>query len=81
MSNKLSEVGNIVFPKKGLVTKAQDKLYSGISTVKSTVRKVTGQPDPNYHLKVCGIILLLAFLGLNIFTYLKEGVNAITYFL
>ena len=34
-----------------------------------------------FYLKLFGIILVLAFLGLNIFTYLKGGVDAITYFI
>jgi len=64
--SKVSQVGNIV--------------YDAGMNVGEAIGLVKREPWYIYWLKVLGIILVLSFLGLNIFTYLKEGVDAITYF-
>ncbi len=64
--SKVSQVGNIV--------------YDAGMNVGQAIGLVKREPWYIYWLKALGIVLVLSFLGLNIFTYLKEGVDAITYF-
>jgi len=79
----VSEIGSKV---SGLGTSAKEGLSSVGNTVYDAGRNIgvsLGLVEPWYYfyLRIGGVILLLAFLGLNIFTYLKEGVDAITYFI
>ena len=39
------------------------------------------EPWYMYYLKILGVLLILSFIGINLFTYLSEGIDAITYFL
>ena len=65
--SKISQVGNVI--------------YDAGMNVGETLGLVKKEAWYIYWLKVLGIIIVLGFLGLNIFTYLKEGVDVITYFL
>ena len=78
VSEKVSELG----------TSAKDGLSSVGNIVKETgmnigeaVGLVKREPWYYFYLKITAAIILLAFIGLNIFTYLKAGVDAVTYFL
>jgi hypothetical protein len=78
VSEKVSELG----------TSANEGLSSVGNIVKETgmnigeaVGLVKREPWYYFYLKITVAIILLAFIGLNIFTYLKAGVDAITYFL
>ncbi len=78
IASKASELGN----------NAKETLSSVGNIVKETgmnvgeaVGLVKREPWYYFYLKVAGVIILLSFIGINIFTYLKGGVDAITYFL
>ena len=72
----LSSVGNIT---KEKVSSVGNSIYNAGKNIGENLGLV--EPWYYFYLKIGGVILVLAFLGLNIFTYLKEGVDAITYFL
>jgi len=91
-----SNVSNIVLDTASNIGRATTNAVSNIGQTAKNVGNATVNAATNigqttglvkssdttlmFYLKLFGIILVLAFLGLNIFTYLKGGVDAITYF-
>ena len=78
IGSKVSELGTST--KESLSSVGNVVKEAGMN-IGEAVGLVKREPWYYFYLKVGGAIILLAFIGLNIFTYLKEGVDAITYFL
>ena len=78
IGSKVSATGTAT--KEGL-SSVGNAVYDAGMNIGEAIGLVKREPWYYFYLRVGGAILLLAFLGLNIFTYLKEGVDAITYFI
>ena len=78
VGSKVSELGNSAA--EGLSSVGNVVKDAGMN-IGEAVGLVKREPWYYFYLKIAGAIILLAFIGINIFTYLKGGVDAVTYFL
>lgn len=78
VGSKVSELGTSA--KEGLSSVGNVVKDAGMN-IGEAVGLVKREPWYYFYLKITAAIILLAFIGLNIFTYLKAGVDAVTYFL
>ena len=78
VGSKVSELGNSAA--EGLSSVGNVVKDAGMN-IGEAVGLVKREPWYYFYIKITAAIILLAFIGINIFTYLKGGVDAVTYFL
>ena len=78
VGSKVSELGTSA--KEGLSSVGNVVKDAGMN-IGEAVGLVKREPWYYFYIKITAAIILLAFIGINIFTYLKSGVDAVTYFL